>query len=145
MPVAKTTVPQPRVRLLARLLLLLLLPAAALAMSPVATISQADLLTRLTRQDLIVIDVRSIDEYAAGHIAGAINIPHDQLANRAGELPRDHEVEIALYCRSGRRSVLALEWLVSQGYRHLFHIEGDFLAWQAAGQPVVPGPEVTAR
>jgi phage shock protein E len=129
MPVTAMTVAAPATRLG--------LPASALAASKIATISQADLLMRLQRQDLIVIDVRSTAEYAAGHIAGAINIPHDQLANRASDLPRDRGLDIALYCRSGKRSAMAIQWLALQGYRRLFHVEGDFLAWQAAGQPIV--------
>jgi phage shock protein E len=122
--------------------LLLSFPAAAMAAPPIAAISQAALLTRLQHRDLVVVDVRSAQEFAAGHIAGAINIPHDQLPNRASELPQDRNLEIALYCRSGRRSAQALDWLAAQGYQRLLHIEGDFLAWQAAGQPVVVEPVV---
>ena len=67
----------------------------------------------------VVIDVRSAGEFAAGHVAGAIHLPLDQLAQRAAtELP-DHERPIVLYCLSGVRSGMAAQWLLAQGYRQV--------------------------
>jgi phage shock protein E len=120
--------------------LALLLPVAAVASEAVAPVSPADLLVKLSQPGFVLLDVRTPEEFAAGHIAGAVNIPHDQLAKRASELPQARNTEIAVYCRSGRRSAQALEWLGAQGYRRLLHLEGDFLGWQAAGRPVVTAP-----
>jgi phage shock protein E len=106
-----------------------------------ATIGHAALLARIGAGDIWLLDVRTPEEYAAGHIARAVNIPHDQLANRSAELPADKRKEIAVYCRSGRRSQLALEWLKAQGYERLLHVEGDMLGWQAAGQPLQSGSQ----
>lgn len=73
----------------------------------------------------IWIDVRSADEYAAGHIAGAINIPHGEIAERIGEVTQNKHAHIKLYCRSGRRSGIALEALQLQGFDNLSN-EGGY-------------------
>jgi len=65
--------------------------------SGVEEIDRDELARRLHDRDVIVVDVRPHAEYAAGHIAGARSIPHDQLADRLSELPRG--VEVVAYCR----------------------------------------------
>lgn len=109
---------------------------AAPAAPAVPNIGHAELAAKLQHDELLLLDVRTPSEYAAGHIPRAINIPHDQLANNMTTLPANKDRPIAVYCRSGRRSALALEWLRTQGYNRLLHVEGDFLGWQAAGQPI---------
>lgn len=64
----------------------------------------------------VVIDVRSPEEFAAGHVAGAINLPHDQIGSKIAALVPGKDTPVALYCRSGRRSGLALETLRGMGY-----------------------------
>lgn len=81
-----------------------------------------------------VLDVRTPEEYVAGHVPGAVNIPHDQVAARLAEVPKDKDV--VLYCRSGRRAAMAAEVLAGNGYAHLQHLEGDMMAWQAQQRPV---------
>ena len=66
----------------------------------------------------IWIDVRTEAEYKQGHLEGAINIPHDQIASRIGDITNSKEKNINLYCRSGRRSELAKEILHTLGYLH---------------------------
>lgn len=61
----------------------------------------------------LLLDVRTPDEFAAGHLDGAVNIPVDDLARRLGEVPRERE--IVVYCRSGRRSAAAAEVLRGRG------------------------------
>ena len=82
----------------------------------------------------LLLDVRTPAEYAAGHIPGALNIPHDQLAGRLSEL--DAENEVALYCMVGPRARLGEETLAKAGFRRLLHIEGGLSAWKSAGLPV---------
>lgn len=72
----------------------------------------------------IVVDVRSPEEFAAGHIEGAINIPHDKIAERAAEISADKSKEIVLYCRSGHRAGLAQATLASLGFNHLTNAGG---------------------
>lgn len=113
-------------------------PPPAAAAPAAALIDQPTLVARLERRDpaLLVLDVRSAEEFAAGHVPGARNIAHDALGERLGELADQREREIVVYCRSGRRSQLALQTLREAGFTRLLHLDGDFLAWQAAGRPV---------
>ncbi|WP_166840259.1 rhodanese-like domain-containing protein [Rheinheimera pleomorphica] len=71
------------------------------------------------------IDVRSADEYAAGHLVGAVNIPHTEIATGVTELKLDKNTNIALYCGSGRRAGIAIEALQQLGYRRLTN-EGGY-------------------
>lgn len=105
-------------------------------------IDQETLLIRLADQkdDLVVLDVRTPVEYAAGHVPGAINISYDQLETRIGELDGARSKQVIVYCRSGRRTALALQILQANGFEQLAHLEGDMLAWQAANRPLVSGP-----
>ena len=120
-----------------------LLACAALAGEPAgapaahaATMTQEQLVEHLAGhpQHLFVLDVRSPQEYAAGHVPGAVNVPHDELASRLREVPRDKDVVV--YCRTGRRSALAADVLAANGYRRVSLLEGDMQAWVARGRPV---------
>ena len=83
---------------------------------------------------VFVLDVRTPQEFATGHVPGAVNIPYDQVPSHLGEIPKDDE--IVLYCHSGRRAGLAAEELAANGYTKLAHLEGDMQGWQKAGRPV---------
>ena len=82
----------------------------------------------------VVIDVRSSEEYASGHIPGAVNIPFDQVADRIAEVDAPHGV--ALYCMIGPRARKGESALLAASYPKVFHLEGGLAAWQAAGLPV---------
>ena len=88
-------------------------------------------------QALFVLDVRTPEEYAAGHLPGAVNIPHDQLAARLGELSGARERDIVVYCRTGRRSAEALGVLDKAGFKRLFHLKGDYTRWTEEKRPVI--------
>jgi phage shock protein E len=104
--------------------------------APAATMTQEQLVEHLSKhpQHLFVLDVRTPQEYAEGHVPGAVNVPHDQLASRLDEVPKDRDVVV--YCRSGRRSDLAADVLAEHGYQRVFRLEGDMQKWLAAGRPV---------
>ena len=70
------------------------------------------------------IDVRTADEYSQGHVPGAIHIPYEQIAGRIGEVTQDKDALIYLYCRSGRRSGIALDILSDAGFTNAFNIGG---------------------
>ena len=84
----------------------------------------------------VVLDVRTPEEYAAGHIPGALNIPFDQVAQRISEVDAPHGV--ALYCMVGPRARKGETSLLAAGYTSVFHLEGGLAAWQAAGFSVEP-------
>jgi rhodanese-related sulfurtransferase len=101
-------------------------------------VTQTELLKRLEQKDpdLVVLDVRTADEFAAGHVPGARNVSHEQLASRIEELAAARDKQVVLYCRSGRRTLLAEDVLRKAGFKRLGHLEGDYLAWEAAKRPV---------
>lgn len=90
---------------------------------------------QLQARGVTVLDVRSAQEFESGHVPGALNIPHDQVAARSAELgAKDRPV--LLYCRSGRRSGLAAADLARLGFTALY----DFKSISAWPGPVDKGP-----
>lgn len=83
--------------------------------------------------DALVIDVRSRSLFAAGHIAGAVNIPLDELPGRADELPEDHDAPILAVCGRGNISLPAVLFLNSLGYANAKSISGGTTEWAAFG------------
>ena len=88
----------------------------------------------------ILIDVREIDEHAAGFITGALLIPQDLLAARIDAAAPDKRVQIIVYCASGVRSALAARTLADLGYGDVRSMRGGFIAWQRAGQAWIIPP-----
>jgi rhodanese-related sulfurtransferase len=79
----------------------------------------------------LVIDVRTPEEYASGHIPGAVNIPFDEVAQRIEELQAPNGV--ALYCMVGPRARKGESDLLEAGHTAVFHLDGGLAAWQQAG------------
>lgn len=77
-----------------------------------------------SEEGCVILDVRTDEEYAAGHIPGAILIPHDDIANQAEEIFADKDQLILVYCRSGNRSRQAAEALVGLGYTNVVDFGG---------------------
>ena len=71
------------------------------------------------QDDAVILDVRSADEYASGHLRDACNIPHDRIAEEIAAVAPDKTVQIILYCRSGRRAATALNALHGLGYENV--------------------------
>lgn len=88
--------------------------------------------------DLTVIDVRTADEFASGHLQGAANIDIEggQFSALIAELPRDEAYMV--YCHSGRRSAIAAQTMIEAGFTAVYDL-GGIVDWQAAGLPVVTG------
>nr|WP_148362773.1 rhodanese-like domain-containing protein [Bacillus sp. B-jedd] len=74
-----------------------------------------------------LIDVREANEFNAGHILGARNIPLSQLKTRMKEIRPD--LPVYLYCQSGMRSGRAAQFLYRRGYKNLSQLEGGFKKW----------------
>ncbi|MGJ0620227.1 MAG: rhodanese-like domain-containing protein [Methylocystis sp.] len=102
-------------------------------------ISLEELKSGLATGAVLLVDVREADEYAAGHIEGAIFNPLSQFD--PGKLPVAGEGQkLVIYCRSGKRSVSAMEQARLMGRRDAnTHFGGGILAWVNAGEPVVQG------
>ncbi len=65
------------------------------------------------------IDVRTPEEFNEGHLQGAVNVPHDQIASQIARISPDKKAPVNLYCRSGRRAEAALEELKKLGYTNV--------------------------
>lgn len=83
-----------------------------------------------------VLDVRSEAEFAAGHIPGAVNVPHTELADRLDELPSDRGVEIVVHCQSGRRAQTAASVLSDAGFTNVLDLSGHMAGWREGNHPV---------
>jgi rhodanese-related sulfurtransferase len=103
-------------------------------------VGRAELLERAQRDGIVVLDVRPRDEYASGHIPGAVSVPLDELEDRLASLPRD--AEIVAYCR-GPYCLLApqaVDLLRKHGLRAR-RLEDGLPEWRLAGLPVSVGGE----
>ena len=92
--------------------------------------------SRITNQDVVLLDVRTAEEYNDGHIQNAINIDVKQdgfIEEAKSTLPTDKT--IAVYCRSGKRSAKAAGVLAKEGFK-IVNLEGGIMAWKNAGMPV---------
>src|SRR5262245_49008181 len=106
---------------------------------PIRRIEQIDpdeLATRMEGNgEVVVLDVRDEDEFAAAHIPSSINVPYGELPDRQGELPRDKT--IAAICSGGKRSGLGASILQREGFEEVVHVaNGGVGTWQRSGRPV---------
>jgi rhodanese-related sulfurtransferase len=100
-------------------------------------LSQQELMQRMqNKDDLLLIDVRTAGEFAMGHVPGAVNIPHTDLADRLGDVRPHHGQDIIVYCESGRRADMAKRLLRQAGLDRIRHLDGDMLAWRQAKLPI---------
>lgn len=77
-----------------------------------------------------VVDVRTPAEFATGHVPGAVNIPYDEMARRYGELGPP-STPLLTYCKSGRRSALAIATLRDKGFTQLYDLQ-SYDEWELA-------------
>ena len=103
-----------------------------------SVITSAELLERLEGENApVILDVRSPEEYAEGHIPGAINIPYDQVAANLDSLESFRIAEVVVYCRTGRRAGVAENVLREAGFTQVSDLEGHMTSWSEAELPVV--------
>lgn len=88
------------------------------------------------RSDVLLVDVRTPEEYALGTIDGAVNIPLDDLRGRLGEIDRDSDVIV--FCAVGLRGYLAQRILLGRGYRRVRNLAGGYKTYSLATQKVEP-------
>ncbi len=99
---------------------------------PVADAEQA------IREADVLVDVREADEFAAGHLAGAVHISRGMLEFKFSANPalQARDLNILLYCKTSGRAALTAVALHDMGYLNVRSIAGGFDAWTAAGKPV---------
>ena len=81
-----------------------------------------------SEEGYIILDVRTQEEYDQGHIPGAIQISHEEIAEKAEDVLTDKDQLILVYCRSGRRSKIAAEALLELGYTNIKEF-GGIIDW----------------
>ncbi len=87
------------------------------------------------RADAVLLDVREPEEYAYGHVPGAVSLPQAELATRIAEVPRDHPVFVI--CESGTRSLRSTQFLRQMGYAQVTNVRGGTAAWRTSGRRVI--------
>ena len=87
----------------------------------------------------VIIDVREADEFAVGHLVGAINIPRGLLEFKLSGTPalERRDMNVLLYCKTSGRSALAATTMQAMGYLNVVSMAGGYDAWVDEGQPVV--------
>ncbi|MGH8370977.1 MAG: rhodanese-like domain-containing protein [Gammaproteobacteria bacterium] len=105
------------------------------AKSRIREITAQELSGRLGKVQII--DVREPEEFQAGHLPGAINIPRGLLEFRVDGNPTvsDRDLDIVLQCQGGGRSALATVTMQELGYKSVTNLAGGYAAWTAAGLP----------
>lgn len=87
---------------------------------------------------VVVLDVRTIDEFNSGHIEGAKQLDYYETDSFNASIDAlDKDVTYLLYCRSGGRSGTTYDMMVQKGFKNVYNLEGGMLAWQKANMPVV--------
>ena len=98
------------------------------------TIEQAKFLIE-SKPSLIILDVRTQEEYDSDHIEGAILIPVDEIEGRLDELSKNDE--LLVYCRTGNRSTNAVNILQANGFTKIFHMNDGITGWIQAGSQII--------
>lgn len=111
------------------------LVAAAKARVKEVSVADAD---AAIRDAQVLVDVREADEFAAGHLPGAVHISRGMLEFRFSGMPalQSRDIAIVLYCKTSGRAALAGVALQEMGYLNVQNMTGGFDAWVAAGKPV---------
>ena len=88
-------------------------------------------------EPLVLLDVRTVEEFESGHIRNSINIPHEILLSNIDLVSEYNDEPLVVYCRSGKRASLVIEALKKHGFTNVVDIEGDILAWSQSNYPLV--------
>ena len=121
------------------IILALSLFATAVFAGETPQISQQELLSALKApgHNIVVLDVRSAEEYEDGHLVGAINVSHDTVADKLNQLSQYKNSTVVVYCRSGRRAAFAENILSENNFKNLRHLTGDMNDWLEAKLPII--------
>lgn len=117
--------------------LALILSACGSSGGSVTNLNVSDFAKKASDTSVVVLDVRTPEEFQSGHIQNAINVDY-QGADFAGEINKlDKTKTYAVYCHSGRRSGLATDIMAKNGFKSVFNLNGGVIEWQNAGEKLV--------
>jgi len=107
------------------------------AEGPTAEVTQAEVLTLVGSADgPLLLDVRTPQEFASGHVPGARNIPFDQVTAHLADLQAFRQRGAVVYCESGGRAAKAIQVLRGAGFQGVRHLQGDMSGWRSSGRAV---------
>jgi rhodanese-related sulfurtransferase len=95
----------------------------------------------MQKQGALLLDVRQPDEYVEGHAPDSKLVPLARIKSRMAELTPYKDKPVAVICRSGRRSALAVTQLREAGFTQVQNVDGGMLAWEKAGLPMTQGED----
>ncbi len=90
----------------------------------------------INRGKSTIVDVRTPEEFAAGHLRDAKNIPLADLGTRIGELEKSKSRSVIVVCQTGARADKAVRQLDAAGFADVVRLDGGIAAWQTAGLPI---------
>jgi len=122
---------------LVQLALALLFTTTAFTAEPVKHVQAAEAAALIAKGGVVIVDVRTADEFAEGHIADARNIDINATDFAAQLAKLDKTKPTLVHCQAGGRSTRALKTFQELGFEHLIHLDDGFGGWADAGKPVV--------
>jgi phage shock protein E len=102
-----------------------------------STLSVDDFASVIGQDGVVVLDVRTPEEFAEGHLTGATNIDVEAPTFAQDVAGLDKGTTYAVYCHTGNRSKVAMQAMVAAGFTHVVDLDGGIADWSQAGQPVV--------
>ena len=100
---------------------------------------------KLINNDAVVIDIRSSEAFAKGHIVSARSVPFDEIRGHMDKLARFKSKPVIAVCDSGITSNKAVNWLRNAGFENVYGLKGGMAAWGQAGLPVVTGKKTRSK
>ncbi len=100
---------------------------------------------KLINNDAVVVDIRSADAFARGHIVNAKNIPPDELKSRLSQLEQYKANPVIAVCDNGITSTRAVNTLRGAGFKGAYGLKGGMTNWNQAGLPVVTGKKTRSK
>ncbi|MFN3237298.1 MAG: rhodanese-like domain-containing protein [Pseudomonadales bacterium] len=102
-----------------------------------ASVSTANLVSLVNRENAVILDVRDKKDFGSGHISGAIHMPFGSIDQRVSELEDSKDKPIVVVCKIGQHSSAAGKKLKQLGFENVRRLSGGMAEWNAAGLPVV--------
>ena len=124
------------VMLFISILILLLWNVFGAAVSGIRQVNPAELTNLMNREDAVVVDVRSADDFSRSHILNAINIPDKDMQDRKSELDQYKAKPLVLCCATGPSSTRFARLLRQDGFEKVFSLAGGIASWRNANLPL---------
>jgi len=100
-------------------------------------VTASEATTLINREDAVIVDIRDKNDFKAGHIAGARNIPQSSIDSRINELDKFKSTPIIVVCKHGQSAGAVHAKLVKAGFERVLKLKGGMTQWQADSLPVV--------